>query len=120
MRYMLTFCSTQDDAARYDLLSQPEQAAITGDVVKWFQKYGPKAVSGEKLGDASTATTVRFKKGSQPVLTDGPFIEGKEIIGGFTVVDVPDLDEALKMAKEWPANSIVEVRPVDPNAPRLV
>jgi hypothetical protein len=120
MRYMLTFCSTDDDAARYDRLPKEEQGAITARVVEWFQKYGSKAVSGEKLGDASTATTVRFKPGSKPILTDGPFIEGKEIIGGFTVVDVPDLDEALAMAKDWPANSIVEVRPVDPNAPRLV
>jgi hypothetical protein len=45
------------------------------------------------------------------MVTDGPFIEAKEVIGGFAVVDVADLDEALEMAKAWPGGD-VEVRPV--------
>jgi len=50
-------------------------------------------------------------------VTDGPFIEGKEIIGGFWVVNVDNLDEALKMAKEWPASTMVEVRPIAERQP---
>jgi hypothetical protein len=115
MRYILLFGSSVDDG----IPTQEQVATMMSGAGDWFQKYGSKTVSGEKLSDPSTATTVRLKAGSKPVLTDGPFIEGKEIIGGFTVVDVENLDEALTMAKEWPASTIVEVRPVDPNAPRL-
>jgi len=115
MRYMLMFCSNADEGNP----TQEQVSTMMTGVGEWFQKYGAKAVSGEKLSDPSTATTVRLKPGSKPVVTDGPFIEGKEIIGGFTVVDVEDLDEALRMAKEWPASTMVEIRPVDPLAPRL-
>jgi hypothetical protein len=45
------------------------------------------------------------------MVTDGPFIEAKEVIGGFAVVDVANLDEALELAKSWPGGD-VEVRPI--------
>jgi hypothetical protein len=48
------------------------------------------------------------------VVTDGPFVEGKEIVSGFVEVEVADLDEALRMAKAWPACPVVEIRPVAP------
>jgi Uncharacterized protein conserved in bacteria len=54
----------------------------------------------------------RFQRNGAPVVSDGPFIEGKEIIGGYWIIDVADLDEALEMAKEWPASTMVEVRPI--------
>jgi hypothetical protein len=53
--------------------------------------------------------TVRSHDGKR-IVTDGPFIESKEIIGGFAVVEVKDRDEALEMAKAWPAGP-VEVWP---------
>jgi hypothetical protein len=46
------------------------------------------------------------------VVTDGPFLEGKEQIGGYAEVQVADLDEALEMAKTWPGRGTVEIRPV--------
>ena len=64
--------------------------------------------------ETGSSTTVRFKNG-KPIVTDGPFIEAKEIVGGFAIVEVKDLDEALAMAKTWPGGGegrIVEVRPV--------
>ena len=54
-------------------------------------------VFGGRLHDASTATVVR-KGGAEPVMTDGPFVEAKEHIGGFYVIDAPDLDAALAWA----------------------
>ena len=45
-------------------------------------------------------------------MTDGPFLEGKESIGGYTEIDVADLDEAVRMAKTWPGRGTVEIRPV--------
>ena len=50
--------------------------------------------------------------GAAPVITDGPFVEAKESIGGFAVIEAADLDQVLAMAKTWPPRGIVEVRPV--------
>jgi len=71
---------------------------------------GATIVSGEALAPSSTATTVR-KGGAAPVVTDGPFAETKEALGGFYVVECADLDQALALAHTLPANT-VEVRPV--------
>jgi len=79
---------------------------------RWFEQYtkAGKVVGGEELQGPSTATTVSRKNGKVTV-TDGPFIEAKEVIGGFALVDVNDLDEALEMAKAWPGGP-VEIRPI--------
>ncbi len=70
-------------------------------------------VSGEALHDTESATTVKVRDG-QRIVTDGPFIESKEIIGGFYVIDVADLDEALDWAARVPNSHFgtIEVRPV--------
>ena len=68
------------------------------------------------LHPVSTATVVRERDGG-PVITDGPFTEGKEHLGGFTVVSAPDLDAALSWARGLAAATTlpIEVRPlVDP------
>jgi hypothetical protein len=46
------------------------------------------------------------------MVTDGPYLEGKEGIGGYAEIEVADLDEALRMAKTWPGRGTVEIRPV--------
>jgi hypothetical protein len=67
------------------------------------------------LHPANTATVVRVREGGEVLMTDGPFAEGKEHIGGFWVIEAPDLDAAL----EWAAKATracsapVEVRPFD-------
>jgi hypothetical protein len=71
---------------------------------------------GEALMPVSTATTVHVKggaKGGEVVLTDGPFAETKEVLGGFYLLDCADLDEALRWAAQIPGawNGRVEVRP---------
>jgi hypothetical protein len=70
-------------------------------------------VAGDPLHDASTATTVRIRNGST-TLTDGPFAETKEQLGGYYIVDVASLDRALELAAELPAarGGSVEVRPI--------
>jgi hypothetical protein len=62
------------------------------------------------LAPVHTATTMRLDS-AEPVVTDGPFVEGKEVVSGFAEVEVADLDEALKLARSWPACPIVEIRP---------
>lgn len=70
-------------------------------------------VSGEALHGDDAATTVQVR-GGERIVTDGPFIESKEVIGGFYVIDVADLDEALSWAARVPNVHFgtVEVRPV--------
>ena len=70
-------------------------------------------VFGGGLMPKETATVVDNTKGGDATVTDGPFIEGKEWLGGFWVVELPDLDAALAMAKEASAACAgeVEVRP---------
>jgi len=65
-----------------------------------------------RLHPASTATVVRDRDGG-PVITDGPFTEGKEHLGGFTVISAPDLDAALDWARKLAAATTlpIEVRP---------
>ena len=65
------------------------------------------------LNDASASTVVRVADG-QPLITDGPFAEGKEHIGGFTIIAARDLDEALAWARKVAAATTlpIEVRPV--------
>jgi hypothetical protein len=69
--------------------------------------------AGDALHPADSATTVRVREGDTQV-TDGPFAETKETLGGYYVIDVPDLDTALKYAARMPniAYGSVEVRPV--------
>ena len=111
MKYVLLFGGTMEGV---DQLEGDARASAMADYEtsgRWFEKYSKagKIVGGEELQGPSTATTVSRKNGRVTV-TDGPFIESKEVIGGYAVIDVKDLDEALEMAKEWPGT--VEIRPI--------
>lgn len=69
--------------------------------------------AGEALQDSKTATTVRVKAGER-VVTDGPFAETREVLGGYYLIDVPDLDAAIDWAAKCPGAKYgsVEVRPI--------
>jgi hypothetical protein len=70
-------------------------------------------IAGEALQPSATASTVKIKEGEEPVVSDGPFAESKEQLGGFYLLECNDLDEALDYAKRIPfQDGIVEVRPV--------
>ncbi|HEX2314366.1 MAG TPA: YciI family protein [Thermomonospora sp.] len=71
-------------------------------------------VSGESLADLVTATAVRVGPDDRRTVTDGPFAETREVLGGFYVIDVPDLDAALDWAARCPGarDGSVVVRPV--------
>jgi len=72
-------------------------------------------VSGESLADLVTATTVRVGPDGERSVVDGPFAETREVLGGFYVIDVPDLDAALDWAARCPGargGGSVTVRPV--------
>jgi hypothetical protein len=71
------------------------------------------------LHPAGTATVVRVKDGADPLVTDGPFTEAKEHIGGFTVVNAADLDAALEWGRRLAKATTlpIEVRPIQQNHP---
>src|SRR5438876_295422 len=104
MKYVLLFVGTMDDQERFDNMSPEEMAAGMKLAEQWFEEYSRagKIVGGEQLKGPQTATTVRFQNG-KAIVTDGPFIESKEIIGGFAIVPVKDLDESLEIANAWRA-----------------
>lgn len=70
-------------------------------------------IAGEALQPSATASRVKIKEGEEPVVSDGPFAESKEQLGGFYLLECEDLDEALDYAKRIPfQDGTVEVRPV--------
>jgi hypothetical protein len=101
-----------EDEASYETAT-PE---VLGEVMQAHDAFtaqvpqlGAKILGGEALQPTSTATSVRG--GSE--VTDGPFVETKEVLGGYYVIDAPDLDTALAVGKACPARfGGVEVRPV--------
>ncbi len=88
---------------------------IFDDYREFGEKAGEVIIGGEALHDTGTATTVTVPsgKGGEPVFTDGPFAETKEVLGGFYLLEAADLDEALKWAQQIPGawHGKVEVRP---------
>lgn len=111
MKYLLQIYS---DTGPADLarLSTDEQDAIVGEYLAVSRS--PGVVDGAQLQPPETATTVRVK-GGETLLTDGPFMDAKEHLGGFLVVQADDLDAALDLAARIPAarmGGAVEVRPL--------
>ncbi len=91
--------------------SKDEVAATYAAVTRWSQEMERRGVlkGGMELESKRTAMTVRRVNGTMQVF-DGPFIESKEHVGGFMLVDVPDLDEAIRIAKDFPGG--IEIRPI--------
>jgi hypothetical protein len=109
MRYLLQNYSDPEAAAR---LSPQEQEAIRSEYMAVMQS--PGVIDGEQLQPVETATTVRVRDG-ETLLTDGPFVDAKEHLGGFLLIEAADLDAALELAARLPAarmGGAVEVRPL--------
>ena len=107
-KYALLFI---DDGVDYQTNPTPEQQKVYADIFKWFETNGSKiAEGGAELRPTRTATTIRKREGKVSVV-DGPFIEAKESVGGFTIFELPDKDAAIALAKTWPGHA-VEIRPV--------
>lgn len=112
MKYVLLFVETEEFERNLEAMSQTERDRAFQLVYKWMDDHADKIRGGNKLQSAATATTVRLNGASDPVVTDGPFVEGKEVVSGYTEVEVDDLDQVLNMVRTWPGCPIVEIRPV--------
>ncbi len=113
MKYVLMFTASPDQLAAVDPAVHEE---VYQRVYRWFGENAAHfADTGAELHPVTTATTVKHGD-SGPVVVDGPFNEAKEVIGGFSILDVPDLDTAIEIVKTWPqldlAGVAVEIRPM--------
>jgi hypothetical protein len=98
-KYMLLIYG---DEQRWDNLSAQESAEIDAGHVAFQKRAGDRVLaSGQLEPSSTTATTVRTRGGAgTPAVTDGPFLETKEVIGGFYLVEAADLDEAVALSRE--------------------
>ena len=114
MQYLLMCCF---DEKRWGAIPESERDAIMrkyGEFVEDTKKSG-QYLAGGKLRSTAAATTVRSNNG-KPVITDGPFAETKEQLGGYHLIEAKDLDEALAIAARiptLPAGGAIEVRPLE-------
>lgn len=113
-RYLMSVCYPAGSTAP----SAEELEEITRQVTEVHRQLQAEGawVFGGGLHDPSTATVVTARDGS-PLTTDGPFIDTKEVIGGLSIVDLPDLDAALGWAERMSAATTcpIEVRPFLPD-----
>jgi hypothetical protein len=112
MRYLLLIAG--DENARGEV-SANEDAATLNEYGEWVKTMADRGVlqGGERLRPTSDATTVRVRNG-ETLSTDGPFMETKEQLGGYFLVDCKDLDEAIEVAAKLPGarTGSIEVRPI--------
>jgi hypothetical protein len=111
MKYLLQIYP-QGAWADFEQLDEHDQRAIVDEYLAIRQS--PGVIGGDQLQPVETATTVRFQDGEM-LLTDGPFVDAKEHLGGYCLVDVEDLDTALAIAARIPAarmGGAIEVRPL--------
>jgi hypothetical protein len=95
----------------WDELSDDEGQAVYKRYMEFSER--PEVVGGAELQETTTATTVRVRNGDSMV-TDGPYAEVKEALGGFFILEADSIDDACKLAAEIPAaeHGAIEVRPV--------
>ncbi|MFC7546887.1 YciI family protein [Plantactinospora sp. GCM10030261] len=115
MRYaMLIFGDDREWAA----LSPAEEEDVMRQIYGWYERWQPTgkiADGGAELQPRESARSVRAGADGQPVVTDGPYLELKEVIGAVVMLECDDIDEATRIAATWPlaaGMSAVEIRPV--------
>ena len=113
MKYL---CLAYEEENRLNALSRSEWEALRGETLTYLEELEEKGyvISAEALQSVRTAATVRVRDGKLSV-TDGPFAETKETLGGFFLIDARDLNEAIQVASRWPSARLgsIEVRPIE-------
>jgi hypothetical protein len=119
VKYAALLTNLTEDLEAWDKMSPDEaQAARAKEIPKWealFGELGPTGALGygAELDSPATAKTVRVRDG-ETIVTDGPFAETKEQLGGLMVLDCEDLDQAISIAARIPVafRASVELRPL--------
>ena len=118
MQYLLMCCF---DEKAWERIPESRRDGIMQEYGAWIQSaaHDGHYVSGGKLKPTASSTTLRAENG-KPVITDGPFAETREQLGGYHVLECKDLDEALALAGRIPtlaAGGTIEVRPLEFTTP---
>ena len=102
-----------EDETAWANATEEDHAQAVKDHTAFADEAGARFVGGNALQPTSTATSVRRDSSGELVVTDGPFAETKEALGGYYLLEAGDLDEAISLAKQVPASvGGVEVRPI--------
>jgi len=113
---MKFLCLAYEEQAVLDALTQQEWQALRRETLEYVDglRSGGQLLDARPLQSAGTASTVRVRSGRSSI-TDGPFAETKEQLGGYFLIEAADVDEALRIAAAWPSARFgaIEVRPVD-------
>ncbi|NUO80478.1 YciI family protein [candidate division KSB1 bacterium] len=113
MKYM---CLAYEEENYLNALSKGEWDALRVETLTYLEELQKNGylIAAEPLQSVRTATTVRVR-GGKASITDGPFAETKETLGGFFLINARDLNEAIQVASRWPSARFgsIEVRPVD-------
>jgi hypothetical protein len=117
VKYMLLICRDEQAWDRLGLVERQQIYAETQAVAADLRARG-QYIAGFPLHPSSSATSVRVRDGKR-LVTDGPFAETREQLGGYMIIDVADLDEAIGIAGRIPLarTSTIEIRPVRDGAP---
>jgi hypothetical protein len=117
VKYMLLICRNE---AVWDAMSVSERQRIYGETLALSEELTARGqyLGGAPLYPSSSATSVRVRDGKR-LVTDGPFAETREQLGGYMLIDVKDLDEAIAVAGRIPLahTGTVEIRPVRDGQP---
>jgi hypothetical protein len=115
VRYLLLLTNTEERIAEWEGLDAEGRGELMDEAIpKWnafFERVAPNPLSGLQLELPRTARTIR----DGGLVTDGPYAETKEQVGGYLLVDCESLDEAIEVASHVPvaATGSVEIRPLD-------
>ncbi|GAA1597007.1 YciI family protein [Kribbella sancticallisti] len=102
-----------DNEAMWAEAGAPAEEANHERHQAFVKANGAAVVGGAQLGESTTATAIRSDGNGGHVVTDGTFVETKEVIGGYYIIEAADMDEALAIAKQVPSPmGGVEVRPI--------
>lgn len=113
MKYL---CMVYEAEAVFDEMSRTEWNAVREETLAYVDELREAGVllDAQPLRSATSATTLKVRDGRLS-FTDGPFTESKEQLGGYFLIDVPDLDAAIRIAAKWPGARFgeIELRPVE-------
>ena len=114
MKYLLLVCW---DAEHMNAQVEPDPAEAPAEDeeknMPWIEELGEAWITGDQLAPPRRAQTVRVR-GGKPLVTDGPFVETKEAVGGFDLIEADSLEEAVAIALRHPVAEFgaIEVRPL--------
>ena len=111
MKYMLLLHNRSEEDSATPLYGSFEEEMAAHNAFSSMVSQRGGTFHGEALEGPETARSIR-KNGDEFVVTDGPFADVKEQIGGYYVLEAADIDEAVELAKHCPAYAGIEVRPI--------